>query len=211
MRRVVGVLVALAACGGRHRASGPAYNTHVDQTLAITTPARDVAAPTERVTRPWQVGQWALYKMTIRGSVGYMRYRVIGTEACGTWFEQTIADREHQLVVKLCLPAPPVVANATQATMQVDAHPPRPLTPPPKDIPMAGAGWATAATTPSETITVRAGTFAGVVKTEERIRGIATTVWSHPAVPIAATVRTQAANGMVTELVDYGETLTPAR
>ena len=37
------------------------------------------------------------------------------------------------------------------------------------------------------------------------IKGVETTVWSHPAVPLAGTVKAQAATGITTELIDFGE------
>ena len=203
LKRALVASVVLAACGGG-TSKPPAYVSDVDGVLAAKPAARDVAAPATLEAQPWKVGQWALYRMTTGDVVGYMRYRAVAQETCGLWFEQTIADRSTKLVIKLCLASPPDLASATQASLQVNSGAPQVLNPPPKDMTLAGAGWAQQADAPREELRVPAGHFAGSVKTTMTLKGVATTVWSHPAVPLAGTVKVQAANGVTTELVDFG-------
>lgn len=199
------VLIALAACGGKSKPAAPPYVSDVDQVLATKPAPREVAAPAALEAQPWKVGQWALYRMTTGDVVGYMRYRAVAQDTCGMWFEQTIADRSSKLVIKLCLPSPPDLTTAAQATVQVNDGPAQPMTPPPKNMTLAGTGWTQQAGAPREDVTVPAGRFAGTVKTTMTLKGVATTVWSHPAVPLAATVKAQAANGLTTELVGFGD------
>jgi hypothetical protein len=198
------VIALVVACGGG-KSKPPAYVSDVDQVLAVKPGPRDVAAPTSLESRPWKVGQWALYRMRTGDVVGYMRYRAVAQDTCGLWFEQTIADRSTKLVIKLCLPSPPDLTTAAQATMQVNDGAAQPLNPPPKNVVLAGAGWSQQADAPREELTVPAGRFAGTVKTTSMLKGVATTVWSHPAVPLAGTVKAHAANGVTTELVDFGD------
>lgn len=196
-------MIGLVACGGKSKP--PAYVSDVDQVLAARPTPREVAPPAGLEAQPWQVGQWALYRMTTGNVVGYMRYRAVAQDTCGLWFEQTIADRSNKLVITLCLPSPPDLTTAAQATVQVNGGAAQPMNPPPKDITLAGAGWAQQADAPREDVTVPAGRFAGSVKTTTTLKGVATTVWSHPAVPLAGTVKAQAANGLTTELVAFGD------
>ncbi len=198
-------MIVLAACGGG-TSKPPAYVSDVDQVLAPTPAPREIAAPAATIEpQAWKVGQWALYRMTTGDVVGYMRYRAVAQDACGLWFEQTIADRSTKLVIKLCLASPPDLGSAAQATVEVNGGAPQPLNPPPKDMTLAGAGWARQADAPREDLGVPAGRFAGAVKTTMTLKGVATTVWSHPAVPLAGTVKVKAANGVTTELVDFGD------
>jgi hypothetical protein len=206
MRRLL--LIVVLACGGGHKPPAtPAFKIDVDEVLKQAHSApRDVAAPTNLAPTPWQIQQWALYRLADKnGTVGYMRYGVIRQDTCGLWFEQQIADRQHRLTVNLCVASPPDLTTVAQALIQVDGNQATPMNPPPRDITLAGAGWDQVAGAPREDIVVPAGTFAGAVKTTVQLKGVATTVWSHPAVPLAGTVKAEAANGVVTELVDFGE------
>jgi len=205
--RVAATLLVLVACGGTRKPAGPPpppYTSDVDQVLAVKPEPRTVAAPTELAVKPWTVGQWALYKVTDKTGPGYMRYRAVREDTCGMWFEQTIANKQQKLVVSLCVKTPPDLATTAQATVQTNANPPYPI-PPPKDIALPGAGWSSAANAQREDVAVPAGTFAQTVKTRSVIKKVDTTVWSHPEVPLAGTVKAVAANGVTTELLDFGD------
>lgn len=202
-------LSVLVACGGDSRAKptaprAPAFQRDVDQVLAVKPTPRTVDAPSELAPIPWRAGQWALYRVTDKSSIGYMRYRALREDTCGMWFEQTIANPQHRMVVQLCVKSPPDLTTTTQATLQLDAGAAQPLSPLPKHVALPGAGWEQQSGAPRETIAVPAGSFAGTVKTTQPIKGVETTVWSHPAIPLAGTVKAQAATGVTTELVDFG-------
>lgn len=205
--RIAATCAVLVACGGgAKRPAGPPpppYTSDVDQVLAVTPAPRTLEAPTVLTAMPWTVGQWALYRVTDKTGPGYMRYRAVKEDACGMWFEQTIANKQQKLVVALCVKTPPDLATTSQATVQTNANPPYPI-PPPKDIALPGAGWETAPNASREDVTVPAGTFAGSVKTTSVLKKVDTTVWSHPGVPLAGTVKAIAANGVTTELLDFG-------
>lgn len=207
MIRLAAMAVLVACGGGAKKPAGPPptpYTSDVDQVLATAPEARTVEAPTDLRIKPWAVGQWALYKVTDKSGPGYMRYRAVREDTCGMWFEQTIANKQQKLVVSLCVKTPPDLATTSQATVQMNANPPYPI-PPPKDIALPGAGWEKAATAPREDVAVPAGTFAQTVKTTSAIKKVDTTVWSHPAIPLAGTVKAVAANGVTTELLDFGD------
>jgi hypothetical protein len=75
----------------------PRYKGDVDRVLkAHAAGGRQVAAPVALEPQAWKVGQWALYKTSQNGDVGYEKRIIVAETACGIWFETLAQSYEHR-------------------------------------------------------------------------------------------------------------------
>lgn len=60
--------------------------------------------PRSSTPRSWETGQWALYKLSTVGRVGYVKHSVVDWSKCGVWLETVVvlADYEDRTVFKVC-------------------------------------------------------------------------------------------------------------
>ena len=90
----------------------PRYKGDVDRVLAAHAAGRrQVAAPVDLEPQSWKVGQWALYKTSQNGNVGYEKRSIVAETACGIWFEVLEESYKHRSVSKVCFRTMPDVTG----------------------------------------------------------------------------------------------------
>ncbi len=222
MMKFVGlwVVVILTISGCATGGSNLAYRANVDAFIAGH--ARNTApipAPTNLEPKPWQLGQWALYKKTqADGKVDYERVSVVALDSCGTWIERMIQNYDGLWRWTVCV-RPPRDASVTLDDLQVvitemmgselgvfDF----------RDGQAAGAKrfewivsdlaapWRGNFGLAREDLDVPAGHVSQAVKRTSLDRGVRVTIWSHPEVPFDGMVK-QLSEGRMVELLEYGD------
>jgi hypothetical protein len=197
-----------------------ANRTVVDRVLtAHANAGTQVPAPASLTPQPWKVGQWALYERDGVDGRGYERISVVAEDACGVWFVDEVETYNASDKWTVCLRRAPGPGRLQIAISEANGGPPqvvdfhggdqarfRPdlvalesrLTPP---------DWREDATFVREDVDAPAGHFAQAIRTSETPPDSKTTVtrWSHPAVPVDATIRTEATDGRGRVLLTYGD------
>ncbi len=219
MVKLGAIVFALAACAAGNQ------QTDVNTMLAShAAPPRDVAAPTKLDPTPAKVGQWALYRTTHKGEVGYERVQIT-SDGCGVWVEMEWATHDHHTISKVCYSKAPDLSQNTSTWADLvqivvskdDDSEPYVMDlrngqntrvgarlPLPNFHANLDTGRWRHPDLPREDIAVAAGHFAGAVKTVNHQHTV--TGWFHPGVPIMGMVKTQTNDGTVVELVSYGDT-----
>ena len=93
--------VALAVAGCATTTTTTARGPDVNAVLATHAAPRDLPPPIKLEPPSANVGQWALYRTTENGEVGYERVSVT-TDGCGVWFEIEWTTRMHRTISKVC-------------------------------------------------------------------------------------------------------------
>jgi len=218
-------LVFTVGCGSSH----DAYRQEVNGVLAAARmEPRQVGAPSQLVSQPWKVGQWALYKTTEHGEPGYRRTSVVTRGACGFWLEIVNQTAKRRLAAKMCFRTL-VSSDSALASgigeiqlmvVRVDDQEPQAFdfrkgaNSRAREVLQSllarveSARWG-AADAAREDIVVPAGHFAKTVRITETFSVNGGTVevseWRHPAVPLVGTVRVSTSDGDEAVLVDYGQ------
>ncbi|HET9993179.1 MAG TPA: hypothetical protein VFQ65_31805 [Kofleriaceae bacterium] len=83
--RSLATIVLAGACATPHVVDP--YKADVDAVIAKHPPSsKTIPEPATLATKPWKVGQWALYEhQGPDGHPAYQRIRVVGEGSCGTW------------------------------------------------------------------------------------------------------------------------------
>jgi len=217
------ILVFVAGCFGP--SVQPAYQKDVEVTLAAHAPgARDIAPEPLRL-QPWKPGQWALYRTSDHGKIGYEKLSVVAADDCGVWIEQVRQDAYHRSVSKICYRGTPTLSIAdTMDLVQVlitQGDTGRPVVWDLRANPQAkqgmrmlvqslvSVGWIGNEQLAREDVTVGAGRFLGAARYPATVNALFTTIevtsMIHPAVPVWGIVRTTASTGVTSELVDFGQ------
>ena len=214
------VITVLVGCG----ANAP----NVDEVIASHHHERTIAAPAARTMRPWQVGQWALYKVTSGAEVGTLRRAVVAQDTCGLWIE-TVAQSHHgRTVMKACYRAQPTSADPAAAMDALQAVMVREGTrtivvdfrdgknPASKHVMEARLrdsitlAWESPPSEELSTVVVPAGRFEGAAHVISRAwveQSMHTAdAWLHPDVPLGGDVKVTSTDGSTEELLDYGLT-----
>jgi hypothetical protein len=220
MLKLAALALAVSACA----TTTATRANDVDTVLATHTAPRDLPPPIKLEPPSATVGQWALYRTTEKGEVGYQRVSIT-TDGCGVWFEIEWTTRAHRTISKVCYSKLPDF-NTNAATWdnlvqivvsKTDDEEPMVMdlrkeqnTRVKARLPlddfhayMDNGRWRHA-DLPREDVAVTAGHFAMAVKAVNHTHTI--TGWFHPGVPITGMVKTQTSEGMTVELVDYGDT-----
>jgi len=203
---VVGVVVAVAACGP----SRAAYQLDVDRVVRTPARAREAPAPATLAPQPWRVGQWTLHRMTSGDELAYERVRIVAQDACGWWIEQVRQSYTERVEVKACYRAPdgttPGIDLLQQIVVRRDATDPvtldfrggqnadtkQQLAAVLADVTFDARSLAGAT---REDVQVPAGQFRQAARAGDQ--------WFHPAVPLGGLVRAQRPAGEAV-LLDYG-------
>jgi hypothetical protein len=94
------------------------FKPDVDRTIAEYSSAFSSVVhppPASEQPKPWKVGQWALYKLTDNGAVGYERLRVVAKDECGDWIEDVQETYHHRWTWLLCIGHGPTPTDRAQA------------------------------------------------------------------------------------------------
>ncbi len=218
-------LALAVGCGSSHNAYQQEVNTVLS---AARIEPRQVGAPSQLVSQPWKVGQWALYQTKEHGEAGYRKTSVVGRTACGFWLEIVSQTSKHRIAAKMCFRSLVSSDNSVGSgiseiqlmVVRVDDQEPQAF-----DFrngansrargalqslltQVESARWGDTNAT-REDIVVPAGHFAKTVRLTETFtinRGsVDMSEWRHPAVPLVGTVRVKTSNGDEAVLVDYGQ------
>ena len=92
-------LVFATACFGP--SVRPAYQKDVEATLAAHAAGNRDVGRQKLLLQPWRVGQWALYRTSNDGKLGYQKFSVVETDDCGIWIEQVTQDAYHRSISKI--------------------------------------------------------------------------------------------------------------
>lgn len=220
-------LVFVAACFGP--SVRPAYQKDVEVTLAGHAAGNRDVGPRPLQLQPWRVGQWALYRTSDHGKLGYQKVSVVATDDCGIWIEQVTQDAYHRSISKVCYRSMPELASGRPIGDAIDlvqvmvtrGDSGKPMVWDFRQNPAArdqikvianslvNVGWIGDERLAREDVAVPAGRFAGSARWPMTVNALFTTIdvtaMIHTEVPVWGLVRTSASNGMTTELVDYGQ------
>jgi hypothetical protein len=218
-QRGVAMVLVLVAVG-----CIPKYKGDVDRVLAAHAgPAPQVAAPTALEPQPWRVGQWALYKTSQGGDVGYEKDSVVAQTACGIWIERLVQSYEHRSLWKSCWASDPsagtrAIDRIQVVVMQVDDR--HPIVVDFRDGKNAQLRhtldgvlmrllWKVDANLPREDVDVPAGHFAQTARSTTTVsmgaKSFDFTAWVHPEVPLGGLVKGRASDGTDALLLAYGQ------
>ncbi len=201
----VSILLVVMACAHRSQAI-PAYRANIAATLAPRA-SPSIPAPATVEPKPWAIGQWSLYKMTMDGEVGYEQLGVVAVDACGIWVQLVTQSARSRTTITGCVHADPdghkrvadVVWDHAGYVWTSDGRGR------PEEVWLLEAFTPTwrGGDSPGEVVDVAAGHFEGAIR--EPVSSDGTIAWSHPAVPFGGRIRS-ASNGRVDrELVAFGD------
>ena len=198
------VALTLSACGP---SIDPAAKADIDRRVALLQPGSTaVPAPGAFVPMPFAVGQWAQYKLTNdKGEPSFLTQKIVGQEADAFWLETVNETYQGRTIQKMLVAfgnrmdpnqvdiravkmkdasgnineIPPAVISMMQSTYRGAVA----------SMVMSWQGM------PQEGAVVPAGRFDACFKLRSEVqwgpwRSVADS-WSHPAVPISGTVRSQ--------------------
>ncbi len=196
-------LIGLAA-GCATKPAG--YRAEVGQGLAPR-PHVAVAAATSAVARPWEIGQWALYRTTRDGETAYAWFGVVAKDGCGTWVRSIERTPKGEDVDTVCVRsdghgrprAAYVILEHGSETRTVDFRAEPQVWPP---LAAFVPAWPTSADLTGEPVDVAAGHFDGALRVGSDL--------VHPAVPFAGWLRGHPPSGGELELVAFGDSGAPA-
>ncbi len=211
-------LVMATACvpvgpGGGASVSGPRDPLDAFQTSSTQV----LPAPGEPpLAQPWQVGQWAAYRVTRPAGVSVLVVRIVAEDTCGTWVDLETDDGEHRRVTRAC------VVRKLSLTNQWTITSLRALAKRVDDkltnleeteqtnldegetadiVKMLRETWSGRRGIARKDVTTPAGTFTAALEQPGDKPGHAR--WSHPAVPITGLVRS-VFDGEELALLEYG-------
>jgi hypothetical protein len=221
-------LVFATACFGPSPKA--AYQRDVQAMLAAHPASSRTIAAGGLQLQPWRVGQWALYKTSNNGKLGYERLAIVAADDCGMWIEQVRQDAYHRTVNKICYASMPNITDQRGTPIDVmdlwqvlisQGDKGRPMVWDLRRDPNArrgmkmmvqslvSFGWLGNDSLPREDIDVPAGRFHGAARFPAKISALFTTIdvtaMMHGEVPIYGLVRETASNGYSLELVAYGQ------
>lgn len=178
----------------------------------------------------WKVGQWTLSRTERKGVVGYERIGVVGQDACGWWIETVRQDAKTRNISKVCFEKQPELPKAAtgnarpaldyvkvimsktddQAVQTIDMNSSQgQMMKSMMGTNVAMFQWSFGPDAEKKDVTVPAGTFQGAARVDASAQvafiKVTATGWVHPAVPLNGSVRTEASDGSVTELVAFGD------
>ncbi len=229
-RSLVFVLLWIAACAGPQIKA--AYKSDVDATLASQAPASRDVPRAALEPRPWQVGQWTLYRTVHDGKPGYEKLSIVAHDDCGFWLEQVRQDYYHRSITKICYARMPwlpdtsgnYVANTMDLVQvmvsQGDRGRPQVWdfrkNPQMKESmkllaqSVVSFDWVNKDSLPREDVAVPAGRFAGAATFPITVtvlwKTITVTTRIHADVPVYGIVRSDASTGQSSELLAFGDT-----
>jgi hypothetical protein len=221
-------IVFITACFGP--SPKPAYQRDVQAMLAAHPQSSRTIAASGLALKPWRVGQWALYKTSDRGKLGYEKISIVAADDCGMWIEQLRQDAFHRSINKICYASTPWIADQRGTPADVidlwqvlvsQGDSGRPIVWDLRRDPQArmgmkmlvqtviNFGWIGNGNLPREDIEVAAGRFEGAARYPAKISALFTTIdvtaMMHGEVPIYGIVRETASNGYTSELIAYGQ------
>lgn len=218
MLRTASIVFVVSAC-----AATTTHVNDVDTVLSVHPAARDLPPPVKLDPPSAKVGEWALYRTTEHGEVGYQRVSIT-SDGCGVWFEIEWTTRAHRTISKVCYSKmPDFNTNAASwddfvqiVVSQSDDEEPYVMdlrnkqnTRVKERLPlddfhayMDNGRWRHP-DLPREDVATAAGHFSMAVKTTNHAHTV--TGWFHPGVPITGMIKTQTTTGVDVELVDFGE------
>ena len=218
---VLGALLAvapvLAGCGP---SIDPALKADIDRRIAtLGRPAQSFAGPTEFFPQPLRVGQWTQHKMVHDQEPSFLTYKVVGQVADAFWIESVHESYTGRVVTKILLAVPNRMDPSTmeiRGVVMKDRNGHVNSFDGPMLAMMQGmyrgfvsnliVSWQGQ---PQESTSVPAGNFTGCFKMRTDAQWgpwkVATTSWSHPAVPLSGMVRSEGIDRPSSmELVAFG-------
>ena len=196
--------LCLSIAGCARTARVPQYRAQIAD---VTAPRAQAAlpAPVDASVKPWSIGQWAIYKTVAGDEIGYERFDVVAIDGCGTWVrllvQTTTARSSTSVCVRTEADGRKLVAYVVdklgggQVVVGDFRAQPRPTRRLQLFLPLPATPGST-----SESLDVPYGHVDGATRVELP----ESTSWSHPAVPLAGTVKEQWRDGTTRELVAFG-------
>lgn len=208
----------LVACGP---SIDPAAKADIDGRLAaLQAGGTEFPAPTQFEPMPMAVGQWTQYKMIDdKGQPSFLTHKIVGQEGDAFWLEMISESYTGRTVMKMLA----AFGNRTDPSqIQIRAIKTRDRKGNVNEVPPAMMSFLQSQYQgmvsqmvirwqglPQESITVPAGRFDGCFRTRTEAQWgpwkSTADSWSHPAVPLAGTVRSQGVDHPFTmELTSFG-------
>lgn len=191
----IALLGLAVGCAG----STAGYRAEVTRVLAPRPPVR-IAAPTATVPRPWEIGQWALYRTRQDGDTAFQWLGVVAKDSCGTWVRSIEQSVKQEFIFTACVR--PDASGRLRVAYVINERDGKMATVDfrrePQVMPLLGfvPAWTTTENLTGEAIDVAAGHFEGAIRVGAAL--------VHPAVPFAGWLKTRALDGAELELVAFG-------